>query len=74
MPNLLSPTTFVLIGALFVMYLIGPKSIIGVGILLVILLAVIYFNQNKLLYMPGSNPIIQLYLAFHNHPERTLVE
>ncbi len=35
-------------------YLSGYKGFIIIGILLIILMGLIYFNQNKLLYMPGT--------------------
>lgn len=40
-------------GITFFFYMTGYKGLIAIAVLLVILMALIYFKQNMLLYMPG---------------------
>lgn len=45
-------------GVTFFFYMTGYKGLIVVGILFVILMGLIYFKQNMLLYMPGLHILI----------------
>lgn len=40
-------------GITFFFYMTGYKGLIAIGIIFVLLMGLIYFKQNMLLYMPG---------------------
>lgn len=45
-------------GITFFFYMTGYKGLIAIGIIFVLLMGLIYFKQNMLLYMPGIDTIM----------------
>lgn len=48
-------TVVIPLGIIWILYsFFGTKTIVGVLSIVALLLVLIYFNQNKILYMPGK--------------------
>lgn len=45
-------------GITFFFYMTGYKGLIAIGIIFVLLMGLIYFKQNMLLYMPGMDYVM----------------
>ena len=66
MSQLLSPSAIFGIIILVLIYMSGYKGVIGVAVIALILMAVVYTQQNRLLYMPGRNSLMKLYRGWRN--------
>ena len=66
MSQILSPSAIFGIIILVLIYMSGYKGVIGVAVIALILLAVVYTQQNRILYIPGRNSIMKLYRGWRN--------
>lgn len=60
-----------IVGLSFFIYMTGFTGVMILGIILLILMGLIFFNQNMLLYMPGSLSLTQLCQGYLSHQHKT---